>query len=148
MGTWRIRYIWFWLLCVIAVPSTVAGRQQHLDATSIPAELWAHVVPLTGKTPHDCGLRIMASVEDLRASGSCGYIAAKGRTPFLTLNLVHGIDSEVFSGLLGTTEGIIYRFSYDSAPCDGPGCQARFTITRCGTPVVTRRGSGADFGCE
>jgi hypothetical protein len=159
MGTWAIRRRWsvtialtIWVLG--ATPSTVdAVRGQRAETKSAPAELRGYVERFTGPAPSDCGLRPLvrpftaASAEELQRSVACGLAAAKGRTPFWAFHQVQGIDSLVFYGLLGTAEGIIFRFSYDSAPCGGPGCPGSFTIARCDKPLVMGRGR-ADFGCQ
>jgi hypothetical protein len=141
------------LSLVISVFLLAATQAQGGLRPQVPAELQSYIEPFTGSDAVDCGRylldqsRTMATAEQLRKSVTCGSAAAKDRKPFLALVQYQGIDSLVFEGLLGTAEGKMHRFSYDSAPCGGPGCPGRFTIERCDKPDVTERGSHVAFSC-
>jgi hypothetical protein len=90
-----------------------------------------------------------AGAAELQHSLDCAVDAAKALRAYWTLKQEQGIDSLVFQGLLGTAEGETYLFSYDSAPCGGPGCAGKFGINRCDKPtIVISRGSTARFGCK
>lgn len=133
------------------------SRAQANDgAPTSPIELRSYIEQFTGAGATDCGQYFLVrpltapGIEELRRFVSCGLDAAKSRKPFWTLKQEQGIDSLVFQGLLGTAEGTIFRFSYDSAPCGGPGCAGQFSIRRCERPVVVANGEQrqADFRCE
>lgn len=125
---------------------------QAVERKDYVAEMQSYVERFTGSAPADCGQHrlvppfIAASPNALRHALTCASDAAGQRKPFWTFKQNQGIDSIVFEGLLGTTDGTAYRFSYDSAPCGGPGCAGRFTIEKCERPIHLGRGTG--FGCQ
>ena len=119
------------------------------------AELEAYVTRFTGANPLDCGQHAVDDAlppppaEDLQTSVACAYDAAKAQNGFWTFTQEPGMDSMLFQGLLGTTEGTIYQFSYDSAPCGGPGCGGRFSVSRCNYPtLLVHRSKRTHFGCD
>jgi hypothetical protein len=136
-----------------ALRATVQAQRRN-DTEPVPTELRAYVERFTGPEPMDCGQHLLAGLfsvagaKELQQGMPCVSTAAKDRKPFWTIKQEQGIDSLVFQGLLGTAEGAIFRFSYDSAPCGGPGCAGKFTIERCDGPtVVTDRSGRAQFEC-
>jgi hypothetical protein len=132
------------------------GSQTSDGARTSPMELRSYIEQFAGPNAADCGQFFLVrpltapGIEELRRFLSCGLDAAKSRKPFWTLKQEQGIDSAVFQGLLGTADGTIFRFSYDSAPCGGPGCAGRFSIQRCERPAVIANSEQrqADFRCE
>jgi hypothetical protein len=133
------------------------SRAQVSDTSrTSPVELRSYIEQFTGAAATDCGQFFLVrpltapGVEELRRFLSCGLDAAKSRKPLWTLKQEQGIDSLVFQWLLGTAEGTIFRFAYDSAPCGGPGCAGRFSIQRCERPAVVANSEQrqADFRCE
>jgi len=139
----------------LATGLCVIGAALSLRAEAVPAELRSYVERFTGPQPTDCGEHplvrpfVAAGAEELQRSLACGLEAATSRKPFWTSKQDQGIDSLIFQGIIGTTEGLTYRFSYDSAPCGSPGCPGKFTIERCQKPTVfTGRGGRADFACR
>lgn len=121
-------------------------------------DLRQQVLRYTGSEPIECGRLVLVQLERrwveadeaaLQKSVACGAAAASSKRAFWTLKQDQGIDSWVANGILGTTEGIIYRFSYDSAPCGGPGCASRITFQRCDQPsAATGSYQRAEFRCE
>lgn len=117
-------------------------------------ELQAYATRFTGPNPLDCGQHmtrgsVPVPAKDLQRSLACAYDAAKARRSFWTLKQEHGIDSVLYQGLLGTPEGTIHQFWYDSAPCGGPACAGRFSVSRCNILTVLDFRSGkSDFGCD
>ena len=108
-----------------------------------------------GANPRDCGQHALArallpaGAKDLQQSLACASAASKDRKPFWTFRQDQGIDSLGFQGLIGTIDGIVYQFWYDSAPCGGPGCSGRFSLSRCDNPtVLVNRNGTSDFGCD
>ncbi len=144
------------LVCSGTAESLCAGASIQASAADlqIPADLRSYVERFTGPEPIDCGRHILVAPfapggqQELRGSTACVSNAAKDSKPAWTIKQEQGIDSAVFQGLLGTGEGAIFRFSYDSAPCGGPGCAGRFSIERCESPaIVTNPGGATRFGC-
>ena len=108
-------------------------------------DLRQYVERFTGPEPSDCGRHrlvqrerqwVAADESALQKSVICGVAAAASKRAFWTFKQDQGIDSWIASGLLGTGDGIIYRFTYDSAPCGGPGCPSRISFERCDKPVA------------
>ena len=158
----RRRHSWGLIVTTALVAVSLVHRvsaeirsQQGDPVRAALVELRSYVERFTGPEPADCGQHAlvrpfeMAGVEQLQKSASCARDAATNRKPFWTFKQEQGIDSQVYQGLLGTADGTIFRFSYDSAPCGGPGCGGRFSIERCRQPgVVTSSGSRAEFRCR
>jgi hypothetical protein len=145
------------MMTMIAAPSFPAYEAaQSSRKSDALTDLRGYVERFTGREPADCGQHAItrpledAASEPLRKSVACAAAAAKVRRPFWTYKQGQGVDSLIFSGLLGTAEGTIYQFEYDSAPCGGPGCAGRFVIQRCDRPTVSGiPGQPVDmFGCE
>jgi hypothetical protein len=121
------------------------------------ADLFARIQGMMGAPPMECGRHFLirtgngfksAGANELELSLKCGMAAAQVLKPFWTFKQNHGIDSWVADGLLGGTDGILQRFWYDSAPCGGPGCEARLRLGPCERPsVVTARDGNAEFAC-
>jgi hypothetical protein len=139
----------------IATTLAAAPAEQRPDPV---VELRTFVERFTGPQPVDCGqhllvradrLSLPAAETELRRSLVCGMNATKLHKAFWTFTQNPGIDSWIAEGLLGTSAGAAYRFSYDSAPCGGPRCPGRFSIERCEDPAVaTDRYGHADFQCR
>jgi hypothetical protein len=135
---------------------------QDTTFIQLPFELRGYITRFTGPQPSACGyfqlkggLRspsqpaIGVSTEDLEEAVSCGATAATEGKPFFAVSVEPGIDSVVFDGLLGTAEGIVFKFLYSSSTCGGPACAGALTISRCDLPnVVTTRAGRASIGCR
>jgi hypothetical protein len=121
-------------------------------------DLRHYVHRFTGSQPLDCGQHrlvqqgadwMAADERALQKSVECGLAAASAKRTFWTFNQDRGIDSTMLTGILGTSEGIIYRFSYDSDPCGGSGCPSRISFERCDRPVARTIASGrSEFWCS
>ena len=146
-----------WFMCTALVGAIVPinAIQERPDPVK---EMQSYVERFTGPQPADCGRHLLkrperpgdwvsADEDTLRQSVACGVAAAGERKPFWTFTQGQGIDSWVAQGLLGTVEGIVYRFSYDSAPCGGPGCPARISFERCAKPAVATSRWMTEFRC-
>ena len=144
------------LVLVTAGAHRSTFSQEMSASPALPGELRAYVEQFTGAEPANCGQHSLlrpfetAGADDLRRAVTCALRSSRDRKPFVAFKQEQGIDSLVFQGLLGTSAGSIYQFSYDSAPCGGPGCAGRFVIARCERPSVTTRSGepSADFGCR
>jgi hypothetical protein len=120
---------------------TVASLQnRRADALN---DLRTYTERFTGRNAKDCGEHFIADLtqnvsrQQLLPSLDCAIKAAVDRTTFRTLFQTAGIDSLLFEGLLAGPDGIVYRFSFDSAPCGGDDCWGRFAIARCDLPALT-----------
>lgn len=120
-------------------------------------DLRQQVLRYTGSEPVECGRLLLVQEERrwvaadqaaLQKSVTCGLTAASTKRAFWAFKQDQGIDSWVASGILGTTNGVIYRFSYDSAPCGGPGCPSRISFEQCDKPVAaTASNQRSEFRC-
>jgi hypothetical protein len=150
-------------------PSSMATSLTCIAIVACVVSLWAgqrpdplddlrhYVQRFTGPEPLECGRHLLSQRERqwvaadetaLQKSVECGVIAASARRAFWSFKQDQGIDSWVASGILGTAEGIIYRFTYDSAPCGGPGCPSRISFERCDKPTAaTGPYQRSEFGC-
>jgi hypothetical protein len=127
------------------------------DTQDSPEE---YIEQFTGRNATDCGKHGIAdrrsprAVDEpapydvaLKASLECALKASMRPEAFRTVRQLQGIDSLVYEGLLGKPDGTIYWFSYDSAPCGGPGCAGRFEIRRCPVPGLASNQSVMRFSC-
>jgi len=122
------------------------------------AQLSQEVQRLTGPQALDCGKHyliqqgrrwVAADADRLQRSLDCALDASKKMKAFYTFKQDQGIDSTIATGLIGGTAGVILRFSFDSAPCGGPGCAPTFRTEQCDGPAVTTYADGrAMFTCR
>ena len=126
-------------------PTPAMPRARGVARQDPIEELRAYVERFTGPKPNECGLNKLprpqtkADEEVLKQSVRCGLEARDHRKPFWTFTLAGGTDSWLGEGLLGTPEGTLFKFTYDSAPCGGPHCWGTFAIGRCDEPFVADR---------
>ena len=147
-----VREIWIGLLllpttclCVAATPQGGAGREVQKFS------LEAYIEAVTGPNAIDCGRHDRRANDEaaMIKSLKCAVDAAMAGKPFRVIRDEQGIDSQIAHGLLAKTDGKILRFSYDSAPCGGPGCADRFEVRTCPSPTVRlSRGGDAVFPLE
>ena len=145
---------------VILGPTGSVEHDFVLDILTGPdpiEDLRQSVRPFTGSEPLECGRHALvqenrqwlaADEQALRRSVECGLTAASAKRTFWTFKQDQGIDSWIASGLLGTGDGTIHRFMYDSAPCGGPGCSSRIRFERCDKPLAATKSDGrSEFRC-
>lgn len=142
-------------VCIVIVAS-VAWLQAGQRPDPVE-DLRQHVLRYTSVEPLECGRLLLVQQERrwvaadegaLQKSVACGLAAASSRRAFWTFKQDQGIDSWVASGILGTADGVIYRFTYDSAPCGGPGCPSRISFERCDKPIAaTGSYQRSEFRC-
>lgn len=115
-----------------------------------------HVQRLTGPNALDCGHYRFSGHPDtsnrideavVRRSLQCGLDASKRRMPFRIIREGAGIDSWIAHGSVGAPDGTMFLFSYDSAPCGGPGCPERLITSKCSSPTVKHDGITFSFAC-
>ena len=141
------------LMLLLWSASLPAGERQSNVTTRHVENLRTSVLMVTGPNPTDCGQHLLgggapvAGAPELQKSLACSLEAAKSKKPSWTVKQYQGIDSLVFEGLLGTSDGVVQKFYYDSDPCGGPGCTPRFEVMRCDKPFVTVTGQRARFEC-
>jgi hypothetical protein len=123
------------------------------------ADMARRVFAVIGPAPRECGRRQLRQsgrmtldppLADLQTSLECVRQAIAARQPFWTFVQRRGIDSFVAHGLLGTTNGEVQYFDYDSSPCGGPRCGGELTLAPCTSPSVkpaSADGEAADFEC-
>jgi carboxypeptidase family protein len=165
LGTFRVEANLAGFVTAVADAVTVeAGKVAEWNATlklrprAVPdwvADLRAHAERITGPQPKDCGQHLIvrhgvtADPSELQPSLACALEAATQSKPFVTFKQHQGIDSSIATGLLGSPQGVMLRFSYDSDPSGGSGHASRFTTERCDKPaVVTGRDLGSAFHCQ
>jgi hypothetical protein len=128
---------------------------QAVQPLSPVDDLLLYVERFTGAGPLECGRHrlvrkdrdwVTADERALQKSVACGLRAAASHIAFWTFSQAHGEDSWVAGGLLGTGDGVIYRFAYDSAPCGGPGCPSQISFERCDKPEAAVTGSHQHSG--
>ena len=135
--------------------SIPANSVQEAQPLSPVDDLLSYVEHFTGAGPLECGRHqlirrdrdwVTADEPALQKSVACGVRAAASHRAFWTFSQGHGEDSWGAGGLLGTGDGLIYRFTYDSAPCGGPGCPSQISFERCDKPAVVVTGSHQHSG--
>jgi hypothetical protein len=88
-----------------------------------------------------CGsARVNQTEAELGDALKCALDAESRHEPFWLINRTFGIDSEIADGLLTGSDGKTRRFTWDSAPCGGPGCEPRFSTELCASPRVIKVG--------
>ena len=109
------------------------------------AELVWYVERMAGPRLLDCGQHLVGNLPNsrptpkvLEASLACGLNAAKQRKPFWTFVEHLGEEGSSFSGLLGTSEGAMYGFLYDSTCRTAVSCPGEFKVRFCSHPAVER----------
>ena len=143
------------LACLI---SAACGMWLQAAQRPDPVEdLRQYIQRFTGPEPLECGRHLLIERERhwvaadeaaLQKSVACGTTAALAKRPFWTFKQDQGIDSWIATGILGTVDGTMYRFSYDSAPCGGPGCSSRIAFERCDRPgAATGVSQISEFRC-
>jgi hypothetical protein len=146
-------------LLVVAISSVfgpTAYGQDPVPPRQLPAELRKYIERFAGTSSTECGQFLLvrppfieAGATELERAVTCARKAAQARRSFWTAKQSQGMDSLIFDGLVGTGEGTVYRFSYDSAPCGGPHCPGLFEVEPCNQPaVMTDRGHRASIICQ
>src|SRR5262245_5798890 len=113
-------------------------------------ELRSHVERFTGAQAVDCGTFGAAVARaQLEQALACATAAIEQGKAFRAFKGQPGTDSWFAEGVFRAREGAVYRFSYQSTPCGGPGCGSRFAIERCPGNSITLVGDPtAAFTCE
>lgn len=124
------------------------------------AEMRTYIDRFTGPNATDCGQHFLrpAGVDaaTIEKSVACGVAAARAGRPFFTLRQDRNDDSTSAQGLVGTSEGTIYRFFYSdnrTGAADEPEHPGSITFMLCPSPAAgtardvdaflcTRKGSG------
>ncbi len=64
----------------------------------------------------------------MRRSLDCALAASGKREAFYAIKQDQGIDSSIYSGLIGDRTGRLFYFDYDDAPCGSPACYGQFAL--------------------
>ena len=117
----------------------------------------------TGGTPTQAQMReaLERELDRFRAAGTvmCGVVPKGGsrfdaircartsigsQTPFLVVFQVQGVDSDVWSGLAGSTAGHVQMLTFDSSPHGQPQTRAEYFVTSrdCVAPTLAEDGPG------
>jgi hypothetical protein len=127
-----------WISGTVAAAITA---QVSADKWPLPSRLREYIERTTGSEAVDCGQlgAVPAPPDDtnryIERQITCGAAAIKAKKAFWAIQWHPSLDSSACTGLVADREGTIYRFSYDSAPCGGPGCSDRFSLERCPVPA-------------
>ena len=119
---------------VVAIGSaTGSANQSQQSPWPAKVTLDAHIHQIAGPNIADCGIRAGAPVssETLNTALQCATTMAQRHLAFRVVQSGPSDDSEVAWGIVGTADGSVVSFSYDSAPCGGPACAERFDTTTC-----------------
>src|SRR5262249_24901411 len=140
------------VLIVLALSAGLSAQ------TTSVTDMASHVFAVTGAAPRECGRHPLRqsgrtlrdpSLAELQASLQCVRQAIAARQSFWTFVQRRGIDSYVAHGLLGTADGAVRWFGYDSAPCGNSSCQGELTLEPCADPIVqTPADDAPDFSCR
>src|SRR5581483_4551376 len=98
-----------------------------------PNPLEERLADLTGYAATQCGSFSLTnlSAKSLETAVACVDAAVASHRAFQLIQGGPGIDSIGAHGVVGTTEGRVLWFDYDSAPCGGAGCGDRFETKAC-----------------
>jgi hypothetical protein len=115
-------------------------------AVVLPATSGAepHLLRVAGAGARDCGrfggspygTNRLVRVEARHQIAHCITEAWRARRPFFFAVEGSAVDSWVATGLIGTRDGRVQVFWYDSRPCGGPGCSESFETFSCDPPSI------------
>ena len=134
---------------VVAIASAAGSATQSQQSPWPPkVTLDAHLHQIAGPNIADCGIRAGSPVssEALNTALQCAATMTQRHLAFRVVQRGASDDSEVAWGIVGTADGSVVSFTYDSAPCGGPACAERFDTTTCRLADVkpTKLPGGAD----
>ena len=124
-----------------AVPISypTAGNQNQQLPRVEKVTLDEHLQRIAGPKIADCGsfpLSAPVSSDTLNKGLACATTMEQRHLAFRVIQRGPSEDSEVAWGIVGTADGSVVSFSYDSAPCGGPQCADKFDTTTCRLAAV------------
>jgi hypothetical protein len=142
------------LLGLVVVHATCAAGCSGVCGVLVKRHgLKHHLVGAAGQSAMSCGAFRHQSTdspltpEEMQAISSCATEAHREGRPFYFSEEGPGIDSYVARGLLGTRDGGLLSFHYDSAPCGSDCCDETFALTPCSRPPAGTM-IGPHFECR
>jgi hypothetical protein len=137
----------FAFLVVAIAGATGSANQSQQSPWPAKVTLDAHLHQIAGPNIADCGIREGSPVssETLNTALQCATRMVQRHLAFRVVQRGASDDSEVAWGIVGTADGSVASFFYDSAPCGGPACADKFDTTTCRLADVkpTKLASGA-----
>ncbi|HUF47185.1 MAG TPA: hypothetical protein VMM93_05155 [Vicinamibacterales bacterium] len=137
-----------------AAPFAVPAPPHNDHENVVLQDLQSYIHRFAEPSPLDCGrqpVRPASEVgsEELQGWLACGRQAADRSQPFVTYRAYRSLDHIGATGLVGTTDGEIFQFQYDSGHFFiGRWWMGSFRVTRCPEPrVATQPLPGAVFEC-
>jgi hypothetical protein len=131
---------------LLGMLGSILAAQDLLGERRDPVtDLRSHVERIAGREPSDCGQFQHPSRgsgeprierEALERAIACARDSSIKRKPFWIYIGGYGIDSWLATGVIGTSDGTMFTFSYDSNPCGGPNCSSRLTPIMCVEPTI------------
>jgi TonB family protein len=132
--------------CAVAIllaPPPLAAAQggrptPSADAPAPGSRLFTSLASFVGADAEDCGRFPLnggggRTTDDLQPALACAEAASAARRPF-QLYAQHPGRSFSATGLIGTADGRIWRFTYDTSTCTSPDCFGQLSFTRCVDP--------------
>ena len=134
-------------LCAVAIllasPLFAAAQGVLLtppaNTTTPVSRLFMSLASFVGDDPQDCG----RTASELRLALACAEAASGAHRPFRLYARRPGTTFAA-TGLIGTADGRIWRFTYDTSACASQDCFGQLSVTRCVGPQLTRSSDGAD----
>jgi len=140
-------------LGILLIPILAIGEGRQAQSAAQPVKkrpLESHLRNLIGSNAIDCG-KFMGGVtpeEYVDEAIQCALKAQSNQDAFFVVEDIMSIDSAAAVGFAGKTDGTVFRFGYDSAPCDGPQCPDSFNAKPCASPKVIKEGRRVKWACE
>ncbi|HUL75429.1 MAG TPA: hypothetical protein VLT86_20115 [Vicinamibacterales bacterium] len=116
------------MFCISFMPLT--PRASGSQAPGLSDLVKDYAAFFTGANPFDCAPEAPGAPADLEQAIDCALAASRRHQPFRAAPRARDVQ-----GLLGTTEGVVYRFQIFPATSDGP-LPPMFSIQRCPSPSV------------
>jgi hypothetical protein len=137
-------------VAIVAVPSCQGSSRRSEPeevAVVLPKSSGAepHLLRIAGPDARNCGRfggspygsRRRVKPEARQGIAQCITEAWRVRSPLFFAVEGSAVDSWVVTGLIGTRDGRVQVFWYDSRPCGGPGCVESFETYTCDQPAST-----------
>jgi TonB family protein len=105
-----------------------------------------------GDDAEDCGRFPLqggrgGSPDDLQSALECAEAASGARRAFRLYTQRQG-RAFAATGLIGTPDGRVWRFTYDTSACTSDNCFGQLLVTRCAGPRLQRPADGtAEWTC-
>jgi TonB family protein len=142
---------------MLALPTLVAAQGVLLTppagAVTPTSRMLTSLISFVGDDPDDCGRFPLRpgpplTVEDLQPALDCADAASSVKRAFW-LFTQHPGRSFAAAGLLGTPDGRVWRFTYDTSSCTSNDCFGQLLVVRCAGPRLHSAPNGtAEWACS